>query len=61
MSKETTLKKLETLLTDAERNGTWSVLEIEIKSGRPTLLRQTIQTKLTDEDNPDARSTYPRK
>jgi hypothetical protein len=50
---ETTLKKLERMLQDAASQGTWGSIELELKNGKPTIIRQTIQTK-ADEEYPNA-------
>jgi hypothetical protein len=47
-----TVRKLEHMLNEAAARGTWGGIEIEIKAGKPTLIRQTIQTR-ADEDTPD--------
>jgi hypothetical protein len=49
-----TLRKLETMLNEAAARGTWGGIEIELKDGKPTVIRQTIQTKAADEDTPNA-------
>ena len=50
---DTTLKKLERMLKEAAANNTWGGIEIELKNGKPTVIRQTIQTK-ADEETPNA-------
>ena len=51
--KHKTMQKLELMLSEAETRRAWGTIEVELRNGRPTLVRQTIQTKLTDEDTPD--------
>jgi hypothetical protein len=41
------------MLTEAAARRTWGGIEIELKDGKPTVIRQTIQTK-ADEDTPNA-------
>ena len=48
-----TLKNIEKMLQEAELRQTWGRIEIEIKAGKPALIRQTIQTR-ADEDYPNA-------
>jgi hypothetical protein len=48
-----TLQKLEQMLREAASRNTWGAIEIELKNGKPTVIRQTIQTK-ADEEFPDA-------
>jgi hypothetical protein len=43
------LKKLETMLVDAAAQKTWGDIQIDLKDGRPILIRQTIQTKIHEE------------
>ncbi|MGA8621497.1 MAG: hypothetical protein WB660_23600 [Candidatus Sulfotelmatobacter sp.] len=50
---DNTIKKLERLLNEAKERGTWGSVEIELKNGQPTVIRQTIQTK-ADEEIPNA-------
>ena len=47
-----TTTKIERMLNDAAARGTWGGIEIELKAGKPTLIRQTIQTR-ADEEIPD--------
>jgi hypothetical protein len=49
----TTLKKVEKMLQEAEVRQTWGKIEIEIKAGKPALIRQTIQER-ADEELPNA-------
>jgi len=46
-----TLAQIETLLTEAERSKSWGVIEVDLKLGKPTLIRSTKQIKL-DEETP---------
>jgi len=48
-----TLRKIEKMLADASAHRIWGGIEIELKDGKPTVIRQTIQTK-ADEEIPDA-------
>ena len=56
--KQKTIQKIESMLSEAENRRAWGTIEIELKNGRPTLVRHTIQTKLTDEDSPDANPAH---
>jgi uncharacterized radical SAM superfamily Fe-S cluster-containing enzyme len=50
---KTLLAQLESMLSDAKSKRTWGSIEIEVKDGRPTIVRQTIQSKVTDEEFPN--------
>lgn len=50
-----TIRKLERMLNEAAERSTWGSIEIELKNGQPTVIRQTIQTK-ADEEYPNATS-----
>lgn len=54
MNSTSTLTKLERMLSEAAARRTWGGIEIELKDGQPTIIRQTIQTKAADEDTPNA-------
>jgi hypothetical protein len=51
------MKKIEAMLADAAQQKTWGCIEIDLKDGRPILLRQTTQTKI-NEDFPNGSSGY---
>lgn len=46
MTKDALLKKLDTMLANAERDRSWGQIEIELKDGEPTLLRKTTTERL---------------
>jgi hypothetical protein len=46
------LKKLEALLAEAAAKRTWGEIQIDLKDGRPILMRTITQQKL-DEEHPD--------
>ncbi len=41
------------MLEEAAARNVWGGIEIELKNGKPTVIRQTIQTK-ADVETPDA-------
>jgi hypothetical protein len=41
MTKDALLKKLDNMLSQADREKTWGQIEIELRDGKPTLLRKT--------------------
>ena len=47
MNKEA-LQKIESLLTESATTRAWGAIEIDIKDGRVTLIRQTKQFKVED-------------
>ena len=47
-------QQLETLFREARTKRTWGSIEIDLKDGKPLLIRQTIQSKIEDEEYPDA-------
>ncbi len=55
MDRPTLLKKLDVLLNEAERTEFWGSLEIELRKGRPVLLRRSTTEKLNLEENPNVR------
>ena len=50
------LKKLEALLNEAAAQRTWGEIQIDLKDGKPILIRQTVQMKL-HEDYPSGTAT----
>jgi hypothetical protein len=54
------LKKIEAMLIEAAAHRTWGDIHIDLKDGRPILIRETKQTKINNEDYPDASSGYSR-
>jgi hypothetical protein len=53
MTKHALLRKLETLMTEAERTRMYGQLEIEIKNGEAVFLRKTSTERLGMENNSD--------
>ena len=45
--------QIEDMLRDAKAKRTWGSIEIDVKDGRPVLVRQTVQSKVEDEEYPD--------
>lgn len=43
------LKKLEALLNEAAAQRTWGEIQIDLKDGKPILIRQTVQMKLHED------------
>jgi hypothetical protein len=43
-----TIKKLQTMLQEAQARRSWGTIEVDLKDGVPYLLRQTIQTKIEE-------------
>jgi len=52
------LKKIETMLTEAAATRTWGEIQIDLKDGKPILIRQTVQIKI-NEEYPGAYSVSP--
>jgi len=48
-----TLSQIEKMLQEAANKRSWGEIQVEIKDGKPTVIRQTIQTK-ADEESPNA-------
>jgi len=46
MTKDALLKRLDILLSDAQRERCWGQIEIELKDGEATLLRKTSTERL---------------
>ncbi|MGA2002170.1 MAG: hypothetical protein ABSG70_02240 [Terriglobales bacterium] len=46
MTKDALLKKVDNMLSQAERERTWGQIEIELRDGEPTLLRKTSTERL---------------
>ena len=51
MDRATLLKKLEEMLTEAQRTNQWGTIEIDLQFGAPVLIRETKTTKLQSEGN----------
>jgi len=51
MTKDALLKKIDSMLDQAEREKTWGQIEIELREGEPTLLRKSSTEKLDDREN----------
>ena len=47
----TTLQKVEKMLQEAADKRTWGNISIDLKDGKPLLIKQTIQTR-AEEDYP---------
>lgn len=47
------LKKIEAMLVEASAQRTWGEIQIDLKDGKPILIRQTVQMKV-QEDYPCA-------
>lgn len=60
MTRTALLKKLDTIMADAERSRMWGQLEIEIRDGEATLLRKSTTEKLSMENTRDDYSTRSR-
>jgi len=58
VDKLTLLKKLETILDEAKRNGMWGTVEIVLQFGDPVLIHETRTTKLKKEGNTHDRHEY---
>lgn len=43
------LVKIEAMLTEAAAQRMWGEIQIDLKDGKPILIRQTIQTKIHEE------------
>lgn len=43
------LKKIEVMLLDAASQRTWGDIQIDLKEGKPILIRQTVQVKIHEE------------
>ena len=50
---EKTLAKVESMLREAAEKGSWGTIEIDLKEGRPYMVRQTIQSRIDEETNPN--------
>lgn len=48
MTRAALLKKLDAVMTEAERAATWGNIEIEIRNGEAVLLRKSTTEKLTE-------------
>jgi hypothetical protein len=48
MTRAALLKKLDTIMAEAERDAMWGNLEIEIRNGEAVLLRKSTTEKLTE-------------
>ncbi|MGD1021513.1 MAG: hypothetical protein ABR880_01940 [Candidatus Sulfotelmatobacter sp.] len=46
MTKDALLKKLDNMISQAEREKAWGQIEIELRDGQPTLLRKTSTERL---------------
>jgi len=60
MTKDALLKKVDNMLSQAEREKTWGQIEIELRDGEPTLLRKTSTERLDAdrERTREPRQTY---
>ena len=48
------LKKLKAMLIEAAAQHAWGDIHIDLKDGKPILIRETKQIKINNEDYPDA-------
>lgn len=53
------LKKIEAMLVEASAQRTWGEIQIDLKDGKPILIRQTVQMKV-QEDYPSVSSQQSR-
>ncbi len=51
MDKPALLQKLGTLLDEADRTRQWGNIDIEIRDGKPVVIRRSYTDKLTEDDN----------
>lgn len=58
MDKQALLRKLDAILDEAARDGTWGSIEIEFQYGKPTLLRELKTEKLQDSTGGNTRAGY---
>lgn len=54
MTKNALLKKLDAVMTDAERSGMWGEINIVIRNGEATVLRTMKSEQLDTGKNPQA-------
>jgi hypothetical protein len=54
MTKNALLKKLDAVMTDAERSGMWGEINIVIRNGEGTVLRTMKSEQLDTGKNPQA-------
>lgn len=59
MTKDALLKKLDAMLTTAEKERTWGNLEIELRDGAPVLVRKSTTEKLDGTIMEKTRGRYP--
>jgi len=57
MTRQELLRKLDVVLEKAERDRAFGSIEIELRGGRPTVLRKT-ETDRLDGENPHANKTF---
>jgi len=43
------LKKIEAMLVEASAQKTWGEIQIDLKDGKPILIRQTVQMKVHED------------
>jgi hypothetical protein len=48
MDRPQLLKRLDALLTEAERTHQWGTIQIDLQFGKPVLIRETRNTKLSE-------------
>lgn len=53
------LKKIEAMLTEASARRTWGEIQIDLKGGKPILIRQTVQLKVQEDYPVSAKETAP--
>lgn len=60
MEKNMLLERLSSLLDEAERGRTWGNIDVEIRDGRPVVIRRSYTDKLTEDDNRGQRNALRR-
>ena len=58
MDRPQLLKKLESLLDEAERSRQWGNIEVEIRDGRPVVIRRSYTDKIAEENNRGQHNRY---
>jgi hypothetical protein len=59
MEKPELLRKLDAMLDAAARTGEWGSIEIEIRYGKPSVLRKTTTEKLEESTGGNPRAAKP--
>jgi hypothetical protein len=61
MNRPELLKKIEAFLDQGERDRTWGTIDIELREGRPTVIRRSYTDKIQTEDDYRGRRQYPQR